>query len=148
MKSERGVTTISVTIYIIAMLLAVTIIGMLTGFFYKNVDISSNTDDINKQYTKFNAYFTEEVNISGNTVVEMQVKDEGTENELSFIVFSSGNQYTFIKQNKGIYFGHTKIATNIEEFKFEKQENNGKTTITVKIVAENLDRTTTYTLKK
>ena len=148
MKSERGVTTISVTIYIIAMLLAVTIIGMLTGFFYKNVDISSNTDDINKQYTKFNAYFTEEVNISGNTVVEMQVKDEGTENELSFIVFSSGNQYTFIKQNKGIYFRHTKIATNIEECKFEKQENNGKTTITVKIVAENLDRTTTYTLKK
>ena len=148
MKSERGVTTISVTIYIIAMLLAVTIIGMLTGFFYKNVDISSNTDYINKQYTKFNAYFTEEVNISGNTVVEMQVKDEGTENELSFIVFSSGNQYTFIKQNKGIYFGHTKIATNIEECKFEKQENNGKTTITVKIVAENLDRTTTYTLKK
>ena len=36
MKSERGVTTISVTIYIIAMLLAVTIIGILTGFFYKN----------------------------------------------------------------------------------------------------------------
>lgn len=148
MKSERGVTTISVTIYIIAMLLAVTIIGILTGFFYKNVDISSNANDINKQYTKFNAYFTEEVNISGNTVVEMQVKDEGTENELSFIVFSSGNQYTFIKQNKGIYFGHTKIATNIEECKFEKKENNGKTTITVKIVGDNLDRTTTYTLKK
>ncbi len=148
MKSERGVTTISVTIYIIAMLLAVTIIGMLTGFFYKNVDISSNADDINKQYTKFNAYFTEEVNISGNTIVEMQVKDEGTENELSFVVFSSGNQYTFIKQNKGIYFGNTKIATNIEECKFEKQENNGKTNITVKIVADNLDRTTTYTLKK
>lgn len=148
MKSERGVTTISVTIYIIAMLLAVTIIGILTGFFYKNVDISSNANDINKQYTKFNAYFTEEVNISGNTVVEMQVKDEGTENELSFIVFSSGNQYTFIKQNKGIYFGHTKIATNIEECKFEKHENNGKTTITVKIAGDNLDRTTTYTLKK
>lgn len=148
MKSERGVTVISATVYIIAMLLAVTIIGILTGFFYKNVDISSNTNDINKQYTKFNAYFTEEVNRMGNSIVEMQVKDEGTENEISFIVFSSGNQYTFIKQNKGIYFGHTKIATNIEECKFEKQEKNGKTNITVRIVAENFDRMTTYTLKK
>lgn len=148
MKSERGITTISVTIYVIAMLLAVTIIGILTGFFYKNIQVSDDTNDINKQYTKFNAYFTEEVNKSGNTIIDMQIQDEGTENELSFIVFSSGNQYTFIKQNKGIYFGHTKIATNIEECKFEKKENNGKTTITVKIVADNLDRTTTYTLKK
>lgn len=148
MKSEKGVTVISVTVYIIAMLLAVTVIGMLTGFFYKNIDISSNNSEINKQYTKFNAYFTDEVNIKGNAVSEMKIIDEGTENEISLIVFSSGNQYTFIKQNKGIYFGHTKIATNIEECKFEKQENNGKTTITVKIVAENLDRTTTYTLKK
>ena len=148
MKSERGVTVISVTVYIITMLLAVTIIGILTGFFYKNIDVSSNADDINKQYTKFNAYFTEEVNIVGNTIVEMQVKDEGTENELAFIVFSSGNQYTFIKQNKGIYIGNTKIATNIEECKFKKQENNGKTTITVRITADNFDITTTYTLKK
>ena len=63
MKSEKGVTVISVTVYIIAMLLAVTVIGMLTGFFYKNIDISSNSSEMNKQYTKFNAYFTDEVNI-------------------------------------------------------------------------------------
>lgn len=148
MKSERGVTVISTTVYIIAMLLAVTIIGILTGFFYKNIDISSSNNDINKQYTKFNAYFTEEVNKPGNTIIEMQVKDQGTENEISFIVFSSGNQYTFIKQNKGIYIGNTKIATNIEECEFQKQDNNGKTTISVRISAENFNRTTTYTLKK
>ncbi len=148
MKSEKGVTVISVTVYIIAMLLAVTVIGMLTGFFYKNIDISSNNSEINKQYTKFNAYFTDEVNIKGNAVSEMKIIDEGTENEISLIVFSSGNQYTFIKQNKSIYVGYIKIATNIEECKFEKSENNGRTTITVRIVADNFDRTTTYTLKK
>lgn len=148
MKSEKGVTVISTTVYIIAMLLAVTIIAILTSFFYKNIDISSNSTDINKQYTKFNSYFTEEVNKAGNTIVEMQKKDEGTENEISFIVFSSGNQYTFIKQNKGIYIGNTKIATNIENCNFEKKENNGRTTVTVTIVAEDFNRTTTYTLKK
>lgn len=148
MKSERGVTVISTTVYIIVMLLAVTVVAILTGFFYKNIDISSNNNDMNKQYTKFNSYFTEEVNKSENTIVEMQMNDEGTEDEISFIVFSSGNQYTFIKKNKGIYIGNIKIATNIEECKFEKQENNGKTTVTVRIVAENFDKTTTYTLKK
>lgn len=148
MKSEKGVTTISVTIYVIAMLLAVTIIGVLTGFFYKNIQISSNTSDINKQYTKFNSYFTEEVNKAGNTIVDIQIRDEGTENELAFIVFSSGNQYTFIKQNKGIYIGNTKIANNIEGCKFEKKDVNGKTSIIVKFVANNFERVTTYTLKK
>ena len=148
MKSERGVTVISTTVYIIAMLLAVTIIGVLTGFFYKNIDISSISNDINKQYTKFNSFFTEEINKSGNTIVQMQTKDLGTENEISFIVFSSGNQYTFIKQNKGIYIGNIKIATNIEKCEFKKQENNGKTMLTVTIGVGNFNKTTTYTLKK
>lgn len=148
MKSEKGVTIISVTIYVIGMLLAVTVISVLTGYFYTNIDISSKSYDISKQYTKFNSYFTEEVNKSGNTILDLKVTDEGTENEISYILFSSGKQYTFIKKNKGIYIENIKIATNIDECKFEKKQSGEKTSIIVQIIAGNYNRTTSYILKK
>ena len=72
MQTERGVTLISATIYIIVMLIIVTIITVLTSYFYKNVDIHSATQNLNQQYTKFNSYFTEEVNKKGNKILDIQ----------------------------------------------------------------------------
>lgn len=152
MKSEKGMTLISVTIYVIAMLIIVTIITILTSYFYKNIDINSVSDDLNQQYTRFNSYFTEEVNKKGNFItaigeIEIEdVEDESRSINQKYIVFSSGNQYTYIPDNDGIYMNNIKIANNITECNFEKKEEDGKTKITVQIKGENFDRTTTYTL--
>ena len=53
MKSEKGVTLISVTIYVIVMTLLVAIISVITNYFYKNVELNSKQEEINNQYTKF-----------------------------------------------------------------------------------------------
>ena len=71
MKSEKGVTLISVIIYVIAMLIIIAVITVLTSYFYTNVDINSASEDLNQQYTKFNSYFTEEVNRKGNKILEI-----------------------------------------------------------------------------
>ena len=47
MQTEKGVTLISVTIYIIVMLIIVTVITVLTSYFYQNVDINSVSEDFN-----------------------------------------------------------------------------------------------------
>ena len=70
MKSEKGVTLISILIYVIAMIIIVAIMTSLTGYFYNNIDIDTESQDANKQYTKFNSFFTEEINKSGNIVIE------------------------------------------------------------------------------
>ena len=62
MQSQKGITLISITIYVIVMLIVVSVITVLTSYFYTNVDINSVSEDLNQQYTKFNSYFTEEVN--------------------------------------------------------------------------------------
>lgn len=141
MKSEKGVTLISILIYVIAMIIIVAIMTSLTGYFYNNIDIDTESQDANKQYTKFNSFFTEEINKSGNIVIE-----SNTESENPYIVFADKNQYTFIKQNKAIYFNNIKIATNIEECTFETKIKNGKSIIIVKIKANDFTKTTEYTL--
>ena len=46
MKTEKGVTLISVTIYVIVMLIVVSIITVLTVYFYRNVDVNSANEGI------------------------------------------------------------------------------------------------------
>lgn len=148
MQNEKGVTLISVTIYIIVMLIIVAVITVLTSYFYRNVDINSVSQDLNGQYTKFNSYFTEEVNKRGNKLLEIgETENESGNGTQKYIIFSSGNQYTYIPENKGIYMNQVKIAENITGCDFtSNKEENGKTTITVTIQGDNFERKTTYTL--
>lgn len=140
MKSQKGVTLISLTIYIIVMVVLIAIITTLTTYFYKNVDTSSKQDDINKQYTKFLSYFSEEINSEGNEIIEVS-------EDKTFIIFSSGNQYTFVEDNEGIYQGMIKIASNIERCEFI-QNAEDKNRVTVKIKGKNSnERVNTFTMK-
>lgn len=156
MRTEKGVTLITVTIYIIVTLIMISIITVLTSYFYKNVDIQSISQNFNQQYTKFNSYFVKEVNKRGNKVVDIQSvsipqdEEENAETNTSqqnYIVFSSGNQYTYIPKNQGIYMNKVKIAQNITGCTFAThKEENGKTTVTVTILGDNFERETNYTL--
>ncbi len=146
MQGEKGITLISITIYVIVMLIVVSVITVLTSYFYTNVDINSVSEDLNQQYTKFNSYFTEEVNKKGNKLLKIGQIESDTGNQ-NYIIFSSGNQYTYVPQNQGIYRNQVKIAQNITGCTFSsKKEANGKTTITVTITGKNFEKTTTYTL--
>ena len=111
MKSEKGVTLISVTIYVIVMTLLVAIISVITNYFYKNVELNSKQEEINNQYTKFISYFTEEVNKENNKILEINTEYSDLGNKISYIIFSSGNQYTFMQENESIYVGKVKIAS-------------------------------------
>ena len=137
MKSQKGITLISLTIYIIVMVILVGVITTLTTYFYKNVNTSSEQDDINKQYTKFLSYFSEEVNKEGNEIVEIS-------NDKTYIIFSDGNQYTFVEDNDSIYQGMIKIASNIDDCKFTQVSDN-KFTVTITGINANT-RTNTFTM--
>ena len=146
MQGEKGITLISITIYVIVMLIVVSVITVLTSYFYTNVDINSVSEDLNQQYTKFNSYFTEEVNKKGNKLLKIGQIESDTGNQ-NYIIFSSGNQYTYVPQNQGIYRNQVKIAQNITGCTFSsKKEANGKTTVTVTITGKNFEKTTTCTL--
>ena len=106
MKSQKGVTLISLTIYVIVMAIVVGILSVITTFFYHN---TKDFRDINPmlEYTTFNSYFSDEVNHSNIKIVKCYTGTTG--GEQNYIIFNNGVQYTYIPANKGIYRNKVKI---------------------------------------
>ena len=142
MKSQKGVTMISLTIYIITMAIVVGILSTVTTFFYKNVKDTNVDIDLLTEFTTFNSYFSEEINNSNLQVIECGTTDRNQ----NYIVFSNGVQYTYVPENKGIYRNQVKICRNIDICTFSEKIENGKSVITVNLTAGNQQRETEYTL--
>lgn len=139
MKNEKGVTLISLTVYIIVMALVVGILAIITTFFYKNTIDIKDIDPIT-EYITFNTFITDEINHSNIKVLEC--KD-------NYIVFSNGVQYTFIPANKGIYRNKVKICRGIENCSFETGREDENDVVRVVFKAQGQSKKNiTYTLKK
>lgn len=148
MKSERGITLMSLIIYVAAMVITIGILSMMTTYFYNNVTTIGKTIDSSKEYTKFNSYFSQEVNTKGIKVLKCEndnednsviVASDSNNQEMNgnYILFSNGEQYTFVKEDKAVYKNNAKIAEGITSMTFGNSIENGKEKITI-----------TYTLDK
>lgn len=143
MKSEKGITLISLIVYVVAMAITIAIISVVTTYFYNNVNLIGKTLDPAKEYTKFNSFFSEEVNKKGTKVLEC---NNGTSEGTNYILFSDGTQYTF--KNENVYKGKVKIAEGIANMKFSSIIKNGKEAIIVEytLKGDTTLKKQTYTL--
>ena len=140
MKSDRGVTTTSLIIYIIAMTIVVGIIATINSFFYSNVmnieDESSNISEL----TKFNMYFLADIKKENNDIIKI------SENA---ITFSSGNTFTF--QDNAIYLNSIRNCENVKNLQFNVNKYTDKNIVNVLItIGDNMEytKTTKYVMKK
>ena len=132
MKSEKGITLTSLIVYVIGMVMVISIVSVLTTYFYKNIkNVGADIDPI-AEYTKFNSYFTNEIN----------------KNNIKILAFDDGVQYTFVKSNEGIYQNEAKICRGITDCTFELAMENGNEIINVKITVGEKEFTNKYTLRK
>lgn len=139
MKNQKGVTLISLTIYIIAMTIVIAVIAVISNYFYNNAHSLSDTINPISEYTKFNSFFSNEVNHNNIKILEC--------NE-NYVVFDNGVQYRYLSENKGIYRDQVKIARDVKSCKFERKIKNGKDVVTVTIEIEKAQsKTVDYTLK-
>lgn len=140
MKSDRGITTVNLIVYVIAMIIVIGIIATITSFFYTNaVSLEDSSNNISL-ITKFNMYFLGEVKNKNNIIVQ---------NDEKSITFSSGK--TFIFQDNSIYMNSIKICENVKNAKFKVEEINNKKVINVLItIGENREytKTTKYIMGK
>ena len=128
MKSEKGVTLMSLAIYIVLMMIVIAILATV------RTNFQSNLNEINQQgaefseISKFNMYFLQEVKKQGNDIKSI------SNNE---ILFTMGNKYTF--KNNAIYLNdNINIAENIKDCIFSNDLVNGKKIIKVIIIVENI----------
>lgn len=144
MKSEKGVTLISLIIYVIAMLITVTVITIVTAYFSKNIDIQPENYTYFSEFTKIESYFSREANFEKNRILYVS---PDTDIEECYIALSSGNQYSFIKENKAIYQNNVKIASGVEECKFSEIIKNGKAGVKIEVKIQGMTRNMEYILK-
>ena len=62
MKSQKGITLISLTIYVIVMAIVVGVVAIISTFFYSNINDTTQQLDPLTEYTDFNSFFSDEVN--------------------------------------------------------------------------------------
>ena len=123
MKSQKGITLTSLTIYILLVLVIVGIIATITASFRDNIN-DMNSEGVNhSEIDKFSVYFLREVKRQGNSVITVSDTE---------IVFNTGNKYTF-KENSISLNDNIQIAENIENCAFMKRIENNKEIIQVKI---------------
>lgn len=139
MKSQKGITLISLTIYIIVMVIAIAIISVISMYFYTNTSTLSKTINPLTEYTKFNSFFSDEMNHSNLKILAC---------ESNYIVFDNGVQYTYIQENQGVYRNQVKICNDVQKCEFQNKIKNGKNVVAITIkIGTSQEKNVDYTLK-
>lgn len=140
MRGNKGITLTSVIIYVIGMLIVVGTIANLTSFFYKNINQDEIQKDTTSQYTKFSSIFLEEINNKDNYIIDCKTKMENGIKQ-SYIIFSSGNQYTYTSENGCVYKNNVKICEYIDDCDFSYVYRDSKYIIKVNFRTKSVDMT-------
>lgn len=116
-KNNKGVTLISLSIYVVAMLAVIAVIATFKSNIDEQIDSMGEYTSVVPEINKMNMYMLGEANIENNKVLRKNA--EGT-----YIAFSSGNDYMF--NNNNIYKNSIKILSDVKNCTFEigKENNN------------------------
>lgn len=149
MKSEKGITLIVLSIYIIVFSIIIVLLANLSSYIYSNIEnINDSSVDIS-EINKFNMYFISD--IKTNNQADVKTLSDNNQNTIQ-IIFQDGDVYSYVEDEKSIYKNEQKIARNIETFNAEGYKKNNKTYIQVSIEIGTKDeanyiKTTNYVLK-
>lgn len=145
MKNQKGITLVSLIIYVIVMVIVLAVMSSMIANFYSNTEgINANVEEI-VEFNKFNIYFLKEVKLYNNTVDTIN-----SESDSSYILFTSGNSFMF-NSNK-IYYNNIEICDKVKSINFEYGKKNDeygneiedRSIIKVSLSFENFSKTINY----
>lgn len=161
MKSEKGVTLISLLTYIAVLLTVMVIIGRITSFFNKGLENIDSDNLASTQISKLNYCLLKETKTvkEGDNITTqinyMKKENNGyqfpniteattTDAKGQAIKFlESGNIISYV--NEKIYYNKIKICDNIKEFEISYNSTNNSIQVDMKIENENFSQV--YTLR-
>ena len=164
MKSQKGVTMISLIIYVASFMAITAVVAGITTFFYNNVEIMDTSIGSNSQYNKLNLYMLNECKKDGATLfawknTDTTISDADTPNNLenltdenkatnTFITFEDGNgnknSFIYVASEKNLYYNSIKLCENVNNFKFKINYSTGKTVLNIFINIDGTTFTTDY----
>lgn len=138
MNSEKGITLLSLAIYIMLVLIVLGILTTVTTNFTSKIGEENQEGTQISEINKFNMYFLQEVKKNENEVDYISnTKDQ--------ITFKTGNTYIYNSEEQIIYLENLtnnskiEIANKIEKCEFSQKIENGKTIVTITIKAKDTE---------
>ena len=160
MKSQKGITMISLILYVASFLVITATIAGITTFFYNNIEILDDSIGSNSQYNKFNLYLLNECKKQDNELLAW--RESNTKKDISkivnglaitdkFITFknTTGQKNSFIYDaaNEDLYYNSIKLCDKVEDFQIMVNEITGKTVLKIFIKIEGTSLSTEYVVK-
>lgn len=175
MRSQKGITLMSLLVYVIAFLMVTGIVGAITTFFYTNYSFLDKKSAIATEYSKLNLVFVEESKAKGNSIfgfqsdvedvfdiVEIESTTRGGEYESkyelleamdglcedyynTYILFYDENILGWRADEKTIYYNQSVLCNNVEKFLITKTLQNGRTVLNVYVEFDSKSYSTKYT---
>lgn len=139
MKNNKGITLVSLVIYIAIVMVVTAAVIRITTYFKNNMtdvaDVSFETE-----FQKINLYLLDESKTVGNNIKNIT---GGTK-----IAFTNGNIYQYNSSDKTIYLNNTiKVCENVQNCIFsQKTAENGKSVIVLKIKINDTTKTIEYVI--
>ena len=98
MKSGKGITLISLVVYVASFLVIASIVALISNFFFSNSKVLSSQATASTEFDMLNLYLVKEAKQSGNIVIDVKEDKDSTDGIEKKIVFNNGNEYIFIKE--------------------------------------------------
>ena len=139
LTANKGITLISLVIYIAVVFVVLAALMRITTYFSSNIrdaaDVSFETE-----FNKLNLYLLDETKRTGNVILEIT---NGTQ-----IIFFNGNKYTYNAEEQKVYLNdNIKICENVDNCLFEqKVAENGKSVLALTIAINGIEKETNYVM--
>lgn len=121
MKSQKGVTLVALVIYIIVFTIVISILSVISSFFFSNVNFVKEQANYAPEFNKFNMFFIQDVKNNKNVTVNNNT-----------VEFADGTRYDFNSDQKAIYRNGKAIAKNIQVAVFKPS------TVTIRNTTKNI----------
>lgn len=107
MKSERGITLVSLVVYIIIATIVIGTMALVSTFFFNNMNGIKNQEKYAPEFNKFAMFFIEDVKTNAEATVTTQT-----------VTFERGDIYQYKSDEKKIYRNDKVIAKEVEDVQF------------------------------
>lgn len=149
MRSQKGITMMSLIIYVSSFLVVTGIVAGITAFFYGNSSLMTQELYSAADYNKLNLYFVKESEQKGNRIKEIAQSNEDNqdgEKDAYSVTFSNGDRFTFDSDNNLLYYNSICLCEDIQSFKVKEDYTSGKEVVEVMVGFTNKSYTCKYTM--
>lgn len=144
MKSQKGITMLSLVIYVASFLAVTGVVAVITTFFYNNLKVINTDMGSSSYYNKLNLYMANEVKKSGNQVFKYDTTDLSTGSNYITFKDSSNNKNTFVHEGNILYYNKIALCKNVSDFRVKVDSSKGKKVVNVFVEIDGTAYSTNY----